>query len=51
MNQNLETSTQSMTKKPYVAPEVIHELELETRAGTPVSIFPPDGLEDIEPVP
>ena len=23
-------------KKPYVKPEILHELELETRAGTPI---------------
>ena len=35
-------------RKPYAKPELIHELELETRAGTPLSIhdqLDPLGLE------
>ena len=28
-------------KKPYVKPEILHELELETRAGSPLSPFLP----------
>jgi hypothetical protein len=31
------------TRKPYEKPEVIHELELETRAGSPLS-FPGSDL-------
>ena len=30
-------------RKPYAKPEIIHELELETRAGTPLS--PPDQFD------
>lgn len=30
-------------KKPYSKPEIIHEADLETRAGTPI---PPGGLSD-----
>ena len=35
------------TRKPYVKPEIIHELELETRAGSPLGMpdpFDPLGL-------
>jgi hypothetical protein len=32
-------------KKPYVAPQIVHELEIETRAGSPImfGIDPSDG--------
>lgn len=30
-------------RKPYQKPEIIHELELETRAGSPLSA--PEGLD------
>lgn len=36
------------TRKPYAKPEIIYELELETRAGSPLSVpdpFDPLGLE------
>ncbi|MDX1435166.1 MAG: hypothetical protein R3335_00050 [Anaerolineales bacterium] len=33
--------------KPYTPPEVTHELDLETRAGTPV--FVPETLDGIGP--
>lgn len=33
---------QPPTRKPYAKPEIIHELELETRAGTPLA---PPGLD------
>ena len=41
---------QPETRKPYSKPEIIHELELETRAGTPLVIDPLDplGLEPKE---
>lgn len=35
---------QPPTRKPYVKPEIIHELELETRAGSPLIIDPLDPL-------
>ena len=38
---------QPKTRKPYAKPEIIHELELETRAGSPLGIpdpFDPLGL-------
>jgi hypothetical protein len=33
---------QPKTRKPYTKPKIIHELELETRAGSPLS---PPGLD------
>ncbi len=36
------------TRKPYARPEIMHELTLETRAGTPLStgsLLGPEGLE------
>ena len=38
---------QPKTRKPYAKPEIIHELELETRAGSPLGMpdpFDPLGL-------
>lgn len=35
------------TRKPYTPPQIIYELELETRAG---STLPPDGLEGYDPL-
>ena len=38
---------QPKTRKPYTKPEIIHELELETRAGSPLGMpdpFDPLGL-------
>jgi hypothetical protein len=38
---------QPQVRKPYAKPEIIHELELETRAGSPLGIpdpFDPLGL-------
>jgi len=38
---------QPQARKPYSKPEIIHELELETRAGSPLGIpdlFDPLGL-------
>ncbi len=33
----------TITKKQYLKPEIIHELELETQAGSP---YPTPGLRD-----
>ena len=35
MNDDKETNTE---RKPYTKPEITHELELETRAGSPPGI-------------
>ncbi|MFQ5593657.1 MAG: hypothetical protein ACE5HA_05875 [Anaerolineae bacterium] len=32
-------------RKPYARPRIIHELELETRAGSPLGIDPLDPLD------
>lgn len=37
MSEDKEKDTE---RKPYIKPEIIHELELETRAGTPTGIDP-----------
>jgi len=31
-------ASQENERKPYIKPEITHELELETRAGSPVGI-------------
>ena len=36
---------QPKTRKPYAKPEIIHELELETRAGSPLGM--PDPLDPL----
>ena len=36
---------QPETRKPYAKPEILHELKLETRAGSPLSI--PDPLDPL----
>lgn len=37
------SESRSTDKQPYSAPQITHELELETRAGSPLSI--PDPLD------
>ena len=34
------------TRKPYKQPEIIHELELETRAGSPLAV--PDPIDPLQ---
>lgn len=36
MNETAQQNTE--IRKPYVKPAILHELELETRAGTPVTL-------------
>ncbi len=43
MSEDKDTNTE---RKPYIKPEIIHELELETRAGSPVGI-PPDLIDPL----
>lgn len=31
--------TKTQAKKLYTAPEIVHELEMETRAGSPLMLF------------
>ena len=33
---------EDVDRKPYAKPEIVHELELETRAGSPIPNFPID---------
>jgi hypothetical protein len=37
-------AVQPKTRKPYTQPEILHELALETRAGTPLVVDPLDPL-------
>lgn len=30
--------SESTTRKPYTKPEIVHEMELETQAGSPLGI-------------
>lgn len=46
MTQDIETK--SKERKPYTKPEIIHELDLETRAGSPNF---PDPLDFSAPQP
>ncbi len=44
MTDNLEpTPTESIVRKDYSPPAIVHELKLETRAGSPLR---PNGLSD-----
>ena len=44
MTDNLQqTVTESVVRKDYSAPAIVHELKLETRAGSPLR---PNGLSD-----
>jgi hypothetical protein len=50
MNDNLPTENRvdDVERKDYVKPAIIHELQLETRAGTPTGVDPlvdPLGLD------
>jgi len=42
------TITPSETRKPYARPEIVLELDLETRAGSPLLIDP--ALDPLKPV-
>ena len=44
MTDNIQqTTTESSVRKEYTAPAIVHELKLETRAGSPLR---PGGLSD-----
>jgi len=43
MSEDKDTNTE---RKPYIKPEITHELELETRAGSVVTI-PPDLIDPL----
>ena len=37
-----QVENQPAIRKPYIKPEITHELMLETRAGSPLSALPED---------
>jgi hypothetical protein len=39
-NKEEKTQSEAEVRKPYVKPQVVHELELETRAGSPLRFDP-----------
>lgn len=43
-NMTETVNNENTKRKPYSKPEVIHELELETRAGSPTGVDPIDIL-------
>lgn len=45
-SQNQQNIEQKGIKKPYTPPKIIHEIELELRAGSPVPEF--DDLLDLD---
>ncbi|MBN1537100.1 MAG: hypothetical protein JW908_10250 [Anaerolineales bacterium] len=49
MTETKDLSQTVEARKPYLTPAIIHELELETRAGSPLGI--PDPLDENFPVP
>ncbi len=40
MVDNAAINAESVAVKPYIKPIIVHELKLETRAGSPLSIDP-----------
>jgi hypothetical protein len=46
MTDNLQpiTAAESTERKTYSAPAIVHELKLETRAGSPLRVEPTDPL-------
>ena len=45
MNDNLQlTVPEPAERKAYSTPEIVHELKLETRAGSPLRVEPTDPL-------
>jgi len=49
MIETKEHSQPMEARKPYLTPAIVHELELETRAGSPLGL--PDPLDENFPVP
>ncbi|NMC11471.1 MAG: hypothetical protein GYA34_01150 [Chloroflexi bacterium] len=49
MNDVYETTQISEIRKPYLTPAIIHELELETKAGSPLGL--PEPLDEQFPNP
>jgi len=38
VNETAQQNTEE--RKPYIKPQILHELELETRAGSPENVLP-----------
>jgi hypothetical protein len=51
MTDNLQLTTESAERKAYSAPAIVHELKLETRAGTPLrpELTDPLGIDPTKP--
>jgi hypothetical protein len=43
-----QVELQTDLRKPYEKPQIIHELELETRAGSPIIGILPDPLNPLD---
>jgi hypothetical protein len=48
-SQEIQIPNEEVHRKAYTCPEIIHELELETRAGSPLGLPDPLNLEDPAP--
>ena len=48
-SQELFNPENDVQRRPYTSPEIVHELELETRAGSPLGL--PDPLDLGDPAP
>ena len=50
MKDNLQTTpAEDVTRQPYIKPAIAHELRLETRAGTPLGMPDPLGIDPTKP--
>jgi hypothetical protein len=53
MKDNLQISpvTEAVTRQPYIRPAIVHELQLETRAGSPMrpGLTDPLGIDPANP--
>ena len=50
-NVQLVPTTESVARQPYTKPAIVHELKLETRAGSPLGnvLTDPLGIDPINP--
>ena len=54
MSDEIQFDTQTQALKTYVPPQIVHELQLETRAGSPLGgggLIDPLGLDPTQPQP
>jgi hypothetical protein len=51
MTENLQSIpvTESVTRQPYIKPAIVHELKLETRAGSGPNFPDPLGIDPTKP--